>query len=115
MKVVHAERVPGLKNGTGDLKVLLSRENAGARNGMLGIARVEPGIRIPSSEPFSAHDCEEFSYMISGRIRVWVEGEEVVLGPGDAMIISPGERHYVTNDGDEPAETVWVLTPPIEL
>ncbi len=114
MKVVSAASVAGSGQGGGELKVLLSGANAGVKHGILGLARVAPGARLPATG-YSCHACEEFSYMIVGKVRVWVEGEEAVLGPGDALIIYPGERHYVINEAEETAETVWVLAPPIPL
>lgn len=116
MKVINASAVEGAVAPGVELKVLLAGEDARVQHGMLGVVRVEPGVRYPAQEgDYSCHPAEEFSYVISGRMQVWVEGREVELGPGDAMIIHPGERHWVYNAGTAPAEVVWLLTPPIQL
>ncbi|MFO7246185.1 MAG: cupin domain-containing protein [Thermaerobacter sp.] len=98
------------------LKVLLEPGASPVRSALMGIVEVGAGVRLPAEEDrFSSHDCEELSYVISGSLRVWVEGHEVVLGPGDAMLTQPGERHWVKNEGDEPAVALFVLAPPIRL
>lgn len=98
------------------LKVLLEPANSPVRNAQLGIVEVAPGVRLPAKEgEFSRHDCEELSYLISGSMRVWVEGQEIVMQPGDALLTGPGERHWVKNEGDEPAVALFVLAPPIDL
>jgi putative monooxygenase len=115
MKTVSVGQVDGFKSGTGDLKVLLSQRTVGAKNALLGYGRMEPGTTIPAAGQVGSHPVEEYSFVISGRISVWVEGEERVLVPGDSMYINAGERHVFRNEGTEPAEFVWVLSPGMDL
>jgi quercetin dioxygenase-like cupin family protein len=53
-------------------------------------------------EHFHPHQ-EEKLQVISGRLRVRLDGQEVALGPGDRLVIAPGTRHTCGNSG--PAET----------
>jgi putative monooxygenase len=115
MKTVNIHDVAGFKSGTGDLKVLLSQRTVGAKNALLGYGRMEPGTSIPAEGQLGAHPVEEYSYVISGQIAVWVEGEERVLVPGDSMYINVGQRHVFRNLGTEPAEFIWVLSPGMDL
>lgn len=70
--------------------------------------RVDPGERIPPHR----HDNEQIGYLISGRLVALVEGEEILLEPGDSYVFPSGERHGCENRGDEPAVGVGILSPP---
>jgi quercetin dioxygenase-like cupin family protein len=61
-------------------------------------------------EPYS-HDGEEFAYVLSGEVRFIIAGTEYRLGPGDTIHFQSTVPHSIHNDGDEPVEVVWVLTP----
>ena len=54
-------------------------------------------IRYPagSRSPTHAHRHESVCYVISGRIRGTIEGESVILGPGDACRHPEGVEHSV--------------------
>ena len=58
-----------------------------------------------------AHDGEEFAYVLSGELVFTVEGVEHTLVAGDCIHWKSTVPHLVRNDGDMPAEVVWVLTP----
>ncbi|KYH26221.1 cupin domain protein [Halalkalicoccus paucihalophilus] len=70
--------------------------------------RVEPGATLPAHR----HDHEQIGYMISGELVALVEGEEVLLEPGDSYRFSSNEHHGAENRGDEPAVGVGILAPP---
>lgn len=112
MKVIKRDSCGWKRSGTGMLKVLVSEENSGVQNAMMGIAKLEPGARIPEGEGDGSHPVEELSYVISGSIRVRVEGQERLLDAGDSLVVYPGERHSVVNTGEVPAEIIWVLAAP---
>ena len=61
-------------------------------------------------EPYS-HDGEEFAYVLSGELLYIVAGNEYRLGPGDSIHFQATVPHAIHNDGDEPVQAVWVLTP----
>jgi mannose-6-phosphate isomerase-like protein (cupin superfamily) len=58
-----------------------------------------------------AHDGEEFAYVLSGELVFTVDGVEHTLAAGDCIHWKSTVPHLVRNDGDTPAEVVWVLTP----
>jgi transcriptional regulator with XRE-family HTH domain len=58
-----------------------------------------------------AHDGEEFAYVLSGELVFTVEGVEHTLVAGDCIHWKSTVPHLVRNNGDMPAEVVWVLTP----
>ncbi len=70
----------------------------------------EPGEHSPY-EPYS-HEGEEQMVVIEGEIHFWVDGEEFVLGAGDAITIDSGLPHRAANLGKRRAITVAAMTPP---
>ena len=49
---------------------------------------------------------EEFYYFIRGQGVMWMDGEEVPVGPGDAVLAPPGVDHGFRSTGDEPLKLV---------
>ena len=58
-----------------------------------------------------AHDGEEFAYVLSGTLVFTVDGVEHRLVAGDGIHYRSTVPHLVRNEGDGPAEVLWVLTP----
>ncbi len=115
MKTINAAAVASYKSGTGDMKLLLTEQSVGAKHGTMGHGRLETGATIPLEGDVSVHPVEEFDYILSGRIAIWVEGEERVLGPGESIYVNAGQRHVFRNTEPEPAEFIWFLSPGMEL
>ncbi len=59
-----------------------------------------PGVPGP---PPHRHDWDEGFYVVSGRIRVMVDGVDHILGPGDFAFAGGGRVHSFSVEGDEPA------------
>ncbi len=70
----------------------------------------EPG-HDTSETPFT-HNGEEFGIVISGSLDVFVDGVRHHLEAGDSIRYSSTIPHWYVNSGDEPANCVWVSTPP---
>ena len=58
-----------------------------------------------------AHAGEEFAYILSGTLTFSVDGVEHRLEAGDCIHYPSTVPHLVRNDGREPADVLWVLTP----
>ena len=58
-----------------------------------------------ASEGSHSHDgddtLEEFYYFIAGQGVMWMDGEELPVGPGDAVMVPPGVDHGFRNTGGE--------------
>jgi len=67
-----------------------------------------PGDRTPE-KGYGVHDQDEYSYIMSGTAVCVIDDIEYRSGPGSAMFIPAGEKHYSFNDGDEPCEIIWML------
>jgi transcriptional regulator with XRE-family HTH domain len=74
--------------------------------------RMEPFIvtLMPASadEP-SAHDGQEFIYVLDGQMEVIIEGKSDVLNPGDCVYYDSTINHLVRAYGDKPARILAVL------
>ncbi|MEB8342325.1 helix-turn-helix domain-containing protein [Streptomyces endophyticus] len=70
----------------------------------------EPG-HDTSDTPFR-HNGEEFGIVLSGVKDVYLDGVRHRLYPGDSITYSSSVPHWYANPGDEPASSVWVITPP---
>jgi mannose-6-phosphate isomerase-like protein (cupin superfamily) len=61
------------------------------------IGDVEPG----KGPPLHRHPYAETCILRSGRAAMTIDGEEVVAGPGDIVVIPAGTPHRFTAIGDE--------------
>ena len=63
-----------------------------------------------SSEGSHVHEgegaLEEFYYFIAGRGVMWMDGEELSVGPGDAVMAPPGVDHGFRSTGEEPLKLI---------
>jgi quercetin dioxygenase-like cupin family protein len=57
----------------------------------------------PPGTSFSphTHDVEKMDAVLAGRFHITIQGEEVVLGPGDAILVPPGVAHSAEVVGNE--------------
>lgn len=62
-----------------------------------------------------AYDGEELITVETGALRVQLGEDRFVLGPGDALHFKADQRHWWSNDGDEPARFVVAGTRPAPL
>jgi mannose-6-phosphate isomerase-like protein (cupin superfamily) len=85
------------KDGS-EIRELLAHRNSAIRNQSLAEARLPPGAATaPHYHPLA----EEIYYLLDGRGRMQIESEVREVGPGDAIAIPPGQRHQITNIGDQ--------------
>jgi quercetin dioxygenase-like cupin family protein len=53
--------------------------------------------------PEHVHDDESETFaVVSGVLRIWLDGEARELQPGDSVTVAPGTRHRFLNPGDVP-------------
>ncbi|MGJ3244069.1 MAG: cupin domain-containing protein [Opitutales bacterium] len=70
---------------------------------------IPPGVTVEEHHHIKA---EEVYYIASGRGRMFLDGETREMGPGDAVVIRPGQRHSITNLLEENLEMVVTCSPP---
>jgi quercetin dioxygenase-like cupin family protein len=72
-------------------------------------ALLAPARRTPAVHEHPAQD-ESFE-VLEGAVRVWVDGEERLLGPGDMIDIPRGTAHATANAGTAPARMLVQVRP----
>jgi DNA-binding transcriptional MerR regulator/quercetin dioxygenase-like cupin family protein len=75
------------------------------------LVRVAP---LAGSEGSYSHQGEEFIYMISGTLEIWLDELQCfVLQPGDSFGFESTHGHRWFNPGDTDAALLWINTPPL--
>ena len=75
----------------------------------LVVMHIPPGGEIG----METHDhVEQTLFFLSGTGRAILDGVESRVQPGDAVVVTPGTRHNVVNDGREPLKVYTIYTPP---
>jgi len=105
VETIKLTTIQGLPfNGNVTMKVMMAGEN---------MNMLEISYPAGSSSPPHAHEHESVAYVISGRIKGTIEGESVILGPGDACRHPEGVEHSV--EAIEDAVILEIKSPPQPL
>ena len=57
--------------------------------------------------PLHSHINEQMTWLVSGRLRFEMQGEEIFLGPGDVLVIPPNVPHLVETLEDSVATDIF--------
>ncbi len=67
---------------------------------------------VGGATPPNAHvHAHEFFYVLQGEGVASCNGNEVVIGKGDALLLHPGNEHLIRNTGNGKLYTLTVMTP----
>ncbi len=69
----------------------------------------EPGSESCPPDSLMRHEGHEYGHIVSGRLRIQVAFEVFDMGPGDAINFPSTTPHRLSNDGDEPCNSIWVV------
>jgi len=101
-RVIRAEEATDLGlPGRKSLEIVSGE--AGAKAVTLRLVEIppeKPGDKLRHTH--SHRDCEECIYVLSGRGSFCTEEGAWPLGPGDTILVPPGEMHVTRNTGREP-------------
>lgn len=67
------------------------------------------------SEPFQTPGFDEYTYIIKGRKKFIVDGDEIILEQGQSIKIKKGTRVQYSNPFDEPCEYLAICDPPFHI
>ena len=82
---------------------------ATSKHTQLVIMNIEPGEDIGKE----VHEREDqVLYLISGKGRVYLDGQESDFNPGDCVLVPAGMEHNFTTVGDEPMKIITTYSPP---
>jgi mannose-6-phosphate isomerase-like protein (cupin superfamily) len=98
------------KDGS-EIRELLAHRNSGIRNQSLAEARLPAG---GSTQEHYHVKTEEIYYITHGTGRMRIEGEMREVKPGDAIAISPGQKHKLWNTGAETLRLLCCCAPAYE-
>ncbi len=84
----------------------ITRQMVVGERAMLCRFRYAPETR----EPVHAHESEQFSYVLEGRVRFLLEGRQLEAGPGDIVYI-PSQVPHGAEVLDKAAEVIEVFSP----
>lgn len=73
------------------------------------VVTLEPGAG--SGQSLIVHTGHEFVYCLSGQVRYSIDGESVLLEPGDSIVFESHLPHCWENAGAGPAQIILVLVP----
>jgi DNA-binding transcriptional MerR regulator len=108
-RLVRAGRHPVLR--LGDASVRIEQLSRGAEQLEPQLFVLAPGA---TSDGSYAHDGEEFLYLLSGALTVWVGDDERyrLSDPGDALTFPSTLPHRWRNDAAQETRLLWINTPP---
>ena len=99
MDIFNRDRVKAfVTKDTSIIREILSPRNSRIARQSLAEATVRPG---EATEEHVHPGTEEIYYLLQGRGRMRLGGEEREVGPGDGIAIPPGSRHQIRNTGTE--------------
>lgn len=55
---------------------------------------------------------QELAFLVSGKLKIWLEGESFLIRKGDSFRIR-GDNYRWANPYAEPAVAVWIISPPV--
>ena len=73
------------------------------------LIEIEPGGQSKEDSP---HEGEEFGYVISGSIIIYIGKEKHRVKKGESFYYKANSNHYIANEGKSKAAVIWVSTPP---
>ena len=73
---------------------------------------LDPGVSEGGHTHEGQDSLEEIYYFLDGRGTMWVDGEDVPVAAGDAMLVPPGVDHGFRNTGDGPLKLVIIWGKP---
>lgn len=108
IKKYHIQKSPFIVPTT-DGKLIEEHFGLTSIMGNLSIARM---VAPPKwSEPFQTPEFDEYTYIIKGKKSFNIEGDIVVLKPGQSIKITKGTRVQYANPFDEECEYIAVCFP----
>ena len=71
---------------------------------------VQPQQTLEEDKP---HDGEEFGYVISGQLNLYLGDQVYRVKAGESFYYPAKKSHRIENPGKRPAKFIWVSTPPM--
>jgi mannose-6-phosphate isomerase-like protein (cupin superfamily) len=82
---------------------------AATSRALLDLYCLAPG---QAQKPHAHGDQDKIYFVLEGRGRIHLDGQEEAVMPGDAVVAKAGTMHGVVNDGSDPLILLVVVMPP---
>lgn len=73
------------------------------------LVMLQPHGRLEEDKP---HTGEEFGYVISGRVNLYLGEKVYTVKAGESFYYQADRKHYLENPGNRPARLLWISSPP---
>ena len=70
---------------------------------------IQPHSSLEEDKP---HNGEEFGYLMSGRLNLWLGDKVYHIKSGESFYYQASQKHRIENSGSRPAKFLWISTPP---
>lgn len=109
MEVINRSAVAAFVGPDGaTIRELAASRNSSAQKQSLA----EAAIPVGGTVTLHYHKVtEELYYILSGTGLMTIEGEVKEVGPGDTIVIVPGQRHKIANNGQIPLVLLACCSP----
>ncbi|MFJ6560015.1 helix-turn-helix domain-containing protein [Streptomyces sp. NPDC091412] len=108
-RVVRRADRPMLQTAPGSRKFLISQRPLSHLEVYAG--EFDPGAST-GDDAYTHGDSQEILLVISGAVRVELDGQAHDLGAGDSIEYRSSAPHRVVNRHEAPAEILWIISPP---
>jgi transcriptional regulator with XRE-family HTH domain len=93
-----------------EMALVLEDLNIGFVPGLLEARIGTISAETHSGAEYMVHSGEEFAHVLSGQLLYDVDGREFRLSQGDSLHFKSDTPHRWVNDGEGPAEVLWVFS-----
>ncbi|MCK4953143.1 cupin domain-containing protein [Candidatus Bathyarchaeota archaeon] len=109
VKIIKVAETPLVTQENSE-RISLVNEEMGAKNFSLSLLTVKPNT--PPVTAYHSHKKQENGFfIIRGKAKMIVEGEEYIVEPMTMVFASPGEKHQVINIGKSNLEIMAIHAP----
>ena len=70
---------------------------------------IQPHSSLEEDKP---HSGEEFGYLMSGRLNLWLGDKVYNIKSGESFYYQAAQKHRIENPGGRPAKFLWISSPP---
>ena len=94
------------KTGSGEKRQLMDGETTHLENFEIHTTMLNPGTVPHGSQVHN--DSEEIVFIKEGQLKITINGESKIMGPGSVALIMPGDEHGIANVSDSQA-TYYII------
>ncbi len=110
----NVEPYEAMHGGDGTIKMRRFFQGASKVGVNFHVWELDPGVSEGNHVHEGQRDLEETYYFMQGEGVMWIEGEDVPVTAGDAILVPPGVDHGFRNTGSGPLRLVVLFGKPLD-